>query len=103
MRAPEEYSYKELDEKLDMYSVANIMYNIFTKKEAWEDWSAVTSKNKIQDGFIPDIVIDLPDLPLPIKNTLINLNRRAYALKPKDRINATELTSELEKLLESLR
>lgn len=101
-RAPEEYSFRELDEKLDIFSVANILYSILTKKEAWEDRSTVETKNKIQDGFIPEIEVDLPDLPLPIREMLIHLNQRAYAFEPTERIGAAELASELEKVLASL-
>jgi serine/threonine protein kinase len=102
MRAPEEYSYSDLDEKLDMYSVANILYTILTREEAWENWSAAESQKMIQDGFIPIIKVDIPDLPPSIKETLVILNRRAYTLDPQERISAAELVSELEKLLDSL-
>jgi Protein kinase domain len=101
MRAPEEYNYGSLNEKIDMYSVANILYSIFTKREAWFEFNERDAKFKIQDGVAPTMDIALRDMTPPIRTRLIELTQRAYALDPDNRISAKELVAELERVLES--
>lgn len=101
-RSPEEYAYKDLDEKLDMYSVGNILYSILTREKHWDSFSTNEAKKKIKQGFIPPIPVNF-DAPLKVQQWLVELNKRAYALSPKERISAKELGDELEKLLDTLR
>lgn len=111
VRSPEEYSYKELDEKLDIYSLGNILYSLWTKKNVWEYTSAVEAKHMIEEGRIPEMEIAVPFLPTmavasssssTYNETLLNLTRRAFVLDPEERISAAELASAFEKLVESL-
>jgi len=102
MRAPEEYKYSKLDEKLDMYSVANVLYSILTQEKAWDDYSSSETKSMVKKGTLPTIEVADKTMPKAVREALVELNHRAYALDPKKRISASELASELEKLLEQL-
>jgi len=103
-RSPEEYKYHSLDEKLDIYSTANILYTLLTKKRAWDDLNQLEAKNFVKKGNIPRIWVDDKDNELPddIKKQLIDINERAYILDPRKRISAGEMASELQKLLDQL-
>ena len=103
MRAPEEYKYDPLTEKLDIYSVANILYSILTKERPWEDLSQTETKQFIKKGKIPKIwVADDILMPDPLKQTLVHINERAYELDPRKRISAAEMAEDLEKVVEQL-
>jgi mitogen-activated protein kinase kinase kinase 7 len=103
MRAPEEYKYDPLTEKLDIYSVANILYSLLTKQRPWEDLSQAETKQFIKKGKIPKIwVADDIIMPDPLKEALVHINERAYQLDPRKRISAAEMAEELGKVLEQL-
>jgi serine/threonine protein kinase len=100
MRSPEEYSFATLDEKIDIYATANILYSIFTKRDAWYESNERDAKFKIQDGVVPDMDIAWPDATLSTRTRLVQLTQRAYALDATQRISAKELVLELEALLD---
>jgi serine/threonine protein kinase len=104
MRAPEEYTYGALDEKIDMYAVANILYSILTEEKAWNDYSAAETKSRIKHGHVPEIPTDhFPaDAPSSVTAALLELTRKTYELYPGQRLSASELVTGLERLLASL-
>lgn len=82
-RSPEEYLYEALDEKLDIYSVGNILYTILTQREAWDGYNGVVAQSRIQEGAIPEIYTNaIQDLPKSIQDALVNITKRAYAFDP---------------------
>jgi Protein tyrosine and serine/threonine kinase len=102
-RSPEEYLYEALDEKLDIYSVGNIMYTILTTREAWDGYNGVVAQSRIQEGVIPEIYTNaIQDLPKSTQEALVNITKRAYAFDPKQRFTAKELVAELERILEEI-
>ena len=102
MRSPEEYKYDQLNEKLDIYSVANILYSLLTKQMAWDDLSQPETKTFIKKGKIPKIWVADDNMPNDLKKALVNINERAYQQDPRKRISAAEMAEELEKVLEQL-
>jgi len=103
MRSPEEYKYDKLTEKLDIYSVANILYSLLTKEKAWNDLGQGETKNFIKKGKIPKIVVaDDIEMPEKLKQALVDINERAYQLDPKKRISAADMAYELQKVLDQL-
>jgi Protein kinase domain len=102
-RSPEEYLYDALDEKLDIYSVGNILYTILTQREAWDGYHGVVAQSRIQEGAIPEIYTNaVKDLPTSIQEALVNITKRAYAFDPKQRFSAKELAEELERILQEI-
>ena len=103
MRSPEEYKMDKLTEKLDIYSVANILYSILTREKAWSDLGQGETKNFIKKGKIPKIeVADGIQMPEHLKQALVDINERAYQLDPQKRISAAEMVEELQKVLDEL-
>ena len=102
-RSPEEYLYEALDEKLDIYSVGNILYTILTKREAWDGYNGVVAQSRIQEGAIPETVSNaVQDLPNSAQELLVNVTKRAYSFDPKRRFSAKELVDELERILNGI-
>jgi serine/threonine protein kinase len=94
-RSPEEYENVELSEKLDIYSVAHVLYGILTGEKVWAMEANKQVKNRVKGGQIPPI-----DSKYRTSDPeLVSLVERAYVYDPKKRISATELETELEALL----
>jgi serine/threonine protein kinase len=97
-RSPEEYNFDELTERLDMYSTAHILYAILTGEKAWEELWGTQIKKLVKEGSKP--LIDKQYLTLGTSDAaLANLIDLAYELDPQDRIQASKLVSELERLV----
>jgi hypothetical protein len=97
-RAPEEYKEEELNEKMDVYSVANVFYNIMTGELPWSSWSTLETKKMVKKGVIPFIPEEFRE-PGSLDMVLTNLTERAYTNDPKDRISAAGLVTALQDLL----
>jgi serine/threonine protein kinase len=97
-RAPEEYKEEALDEKMDVYSVANVFYNIITGEMPWSSWSTLEAKKMVKKGVIPFIPEEFRE-PGSLDMVLTNLTERAYINDPRDRISAARLVTALQGLL----
>jgi len=95
-RSPEEYNKKELDAKLDVYSLANVLYSILTGR-----MPRGRTPEAVVNGTIPVIPDDFRQ-PGTIDEAMSELIYRAYKFDPKERISASELVTELEKLMTKL-
>lgn len=101
-RSPEEYKDASLDEKLDVYSTAHVLYGILTGRKAWYEYSTSETKNYVKQGAIPDI----PDecrRPGTTDAVLANLTELAYAVDPSKRLSARQIVIELERARELYR
>jgi serine/threonine protein kinase len=101
-RSPEEYQYKALSEQIDIYSAANVLFEILTGVEPWLGVKVSEAKNKVKHGEKPPI----PGAFLTGHTTdtaLASLIDLAYEHDPADRISAAELITELESLLAKAR
>lgn len=97
-RSPEEYNEEELTEQIDMYSTAHVLYGILTGRKPWDDLWATKIKKLIKYGERPPI--DKKFLILGTSDAaLANLVDLAYEFDPKDRLQASKLVSELERLI----
>ena len=113
-RSPEEYRDDELDEKIDVYAVGHVLYNLLSYREAWDGYHSVTAQQRMMDGEIPnmDVFIQnssdsnhtnpmhaMSDLPIHIQEWYINVTKQAYTFHPSERKSAAELAVELEAML----
>jgi serine/threonine protein kinase len=94
-RSPEEYSEALLDEKLDVYSTANVLYGIITGTKAWYQFSTSETKSYIKKGAIPVMDTALRQ-PNTVDHILVNLTELAYEVNPNKRISAHQFLQELE-------
>ena len=100
-RSPEEYAKSKLDEKLDIYSTANIYYGILTGQLLpWSDFSTKEMQKKSQKGVHPAIQAEFRK-PGSTDEALADLTMQAYALDPKDRPSASDLVAAIQKLLKN--
>eukprot|EP00977_Amphora_coffeiformis_P009868 scaffold2276_cov160-Amphora_coffeaeformis.AAC.6 len=93
-RSPEEYKEDYLDEKLDVYSGANVLYGILTGQKAWYTLSTSETKKYVKSGAIPIIPNSLRQ-PDTLDGVLANLTEMAYEVDPSKRISAHQLVVEL--------
>jgi serine/threonine protein kinase len=83
---------------MDVYSVANVLYNIMTGEMPWSSWSTLEAKKMVKKGIIPFIPEEFRELG-SLDMVLTNLTERAYANDPRDRISAADLVTALQGLL----
>lgn len=95
-RSPEEYKEDYLDEKLDVYSGANILYGIITGQRAWSQFSSTDTKKYVKEGAIPFIPNEFRQAN-PLNAALANVTELAYEVDPAKRISAREAVIELER------
>lgn len=57
-RSPEEYSYEEETEKIDVYSMGNIFYTLLTDLEPWEGIEENTAQESVKKGLRPRVPND---------------------------------------------
>lgn len=107
-RSPEEYSYEELTEKLDLFATANIFYEIVTGKNPWQNYGSTETKRLIMKGVKPNFVPEKKILSSSVSSEsqptgsvdqeLFQLTLRSYDRDPMKRISASELIEELEQI-----
>lgn len=97
-RSPEEYKEDYLDEKLDIYSAANVLYGIVTGKKAWYQLSTSEAKKYVKSGALP-VIPDTLRQPGTLDGVLTNLTERAYEVDPSKRISASQIVTELERAI----
>ena len=99
-RSPEEYLMHPLDEKLDVFSLGNVLFHILTGQKPWGDGIIANSvKKTIRSGGQPIIPTDYRkegtfDAALSV---LIDMT---FEFDPKNRIQASELMAELDRLID---
>ncbi|GKY96180.1 hypothetical protein MPSEU_000577800 [Mayamaea pseudoterrestris] len=98
-RAPEEYSYTQLDQQLDIYSMAHVLYGILSGDDPWRGWSSSEVKRVVMDGYKP-VVPEQFRVSNTTDERLHQLMLRTYTLNPTERITAAELVHEIEALLQ---
>ena len=98
-RSPEEYSGSDLTEKADVYSLANVLYELLAGENPWDHVRANEAKKMIMKGVIPNLPAEFRK-PGTTDVELALLMMRAYQLHPAERISAAELVKELDLLLE---
>lgn len=98
-RSPEEYKFDDLTEKLDIFSTAHVLYAILTGERPWDDLWGSQVKKLVKAGNKPAIV-DKKYLESGSSDAaLANLIDMAYEFDPRDRISASQLVAELERLV----
>jgi len=89
-RSPEEYEYDQLTEKIDVYSLGNILYSILTKHEAFDEMKKTEAQDLVKHGKrppIPDKLWEAEEL------AIIEAINMCWAQKPKNRPSARDVDS----------
>jgi serine/threonine protein kinase len=95
-RSPEEYSFQEETEKIDIYSMANIFYALLADREPWEGMEENTVQQMIIAGDTPR----LPETKVASSDvTLRNLMQQCFTHDPSKRPRARTVANLLAEAL----
>jgi Protein kinase domain len=99
-RSPEEYEYEGLSEKLDIFSTTNVLYEILTGHEVWDNVRISRIQANVKQGA------NLPIPPEYLKPSsmdagLVSLIGLGRQRSPSQRISASEMVTEIENLLQA--
>ena len=97
-RSPEEYNKLNLTEKLDVYSLGHVLYEILTGIKPVEKLGTMLVKRSVMEGVAPKV----PEIFRQNRSmdfALANLIDRAYIFDPENRISSKVLMEEIGKLL----
>lgn len=97
-RAPEEYDFQKLDEKIDIFALANVYYELLTGDDPWKGVRQRDVKQRVADGIKP-VVPEEFLRPGTLEAVLSELILQSYEVDPKNRPSADELVVVLEGLL----
>ena len=101
-RSPEEYKYDPETEKIDMYSIGNVIYGILTGKYPFEKLNGKQARRKIRRGERPPIDDTYKDSKDPYIQSLLKCISMCWVQEPKDRASSGRLldfiTDELKRL-----
>ena len=97
-RSPEEYERMKIDEKIDIYSSANILFTILTGKKAWDTDRREEIAKKVMKGLRPQIE-EKYRIPGTYDAGLADIIMNAYDADPKKRISAKQIVQKLENIL----
>lgn len=97
-RSPEEYESKELDEKLDIYSIANVYFEILTGTSPWRMKTVDETQRLVMKGAKPLIRLEFQQPGTP-DELLAELTIKAYSLEPNDRPSAAQIVEAIESYL----
>jgi len=98
-RSPEEYDLMHIDEKIDLFSVGNILYTILTGKIPWENQDRVDIQRNVRMGNIPYIDDEYRE-DGSLDAHLADIVENVFETNPQKRRNARSIVEELEALLE---
>lgn len=96
-RAPEEYKNEYLTEKLDIYSLANILWALWAGQKPWDRYSSAETKRLVKKGHIPPSPFS-PETSVGM-NMLWNITAASYALDPTQRPTAQTIVDVLDHVL----
>ncbi len=97
-RAPEEYAYELETEKVDVYSLGNVLYFLLTKLDPWEDYDDSNSLyKKVMRGERPTIPKELLESDSIFDRFMIQAINLAWTHNPYERPGALEIAQHLKK------
>jgi serine/threonine protein kinase len=100
-RAPEEYFHQNLTTSLDVYSLGNVLYELWTGQVPFTDIGAKIWKKMIEDGTRPSSSL-LKAMTTPITELdrqFAQLLDHCWYVDPTQRITAEQLVTALEELV----
>eukprot|EP00934_Nitzschia_sp_Nitz4_P007369 Nitzschia sp. Nitz4//scaffold21_size171442//96770//98158//NITZ4_002172-RA/size171442-processed-gene-0.19-mRNA-1//1//CDS//3329542444//7359//frame0 len=102
-RAPEEYDYKLETEKVDVYSLGNVLYFLLTRGEPWDGYRSKQLYPKVIRGERPIIPEHLKESDHPFNRFMIEAIQMAWTHKMKERPAALRVAEKLREGLQELR
>jgi serine/threonine protein kinase len=100
-RAPEEYARGPETEKIDVYSMGNIFYQILTGLYPFEDWHRKDMYAAIQKGIRPPIPEKYLNSTDPKEQAMVEAIQTSWIGDPAKRISARKVEQLLKRTLQS--
>lgn len=94
-RSPEEYGYEDETEKIDVYSMGNVLYSLLTGSWPFEEFETEEAQEKVLNGERPSI--DRSSIIDPYALVLINTIEKCWTHKATERPSSQEILGYLEK------
>ncbi|KAL7535006.1 hypothetical protein ACHAWF_005024 [Thalassiosira exigua] len=94
-RAPEEYAYALETEKVDIFSMGNVIYNILTDLQPWDNYDEEEAQKNVMKGKRPKIPKKIENSDDPVDVALLKMIRWCWEHKPRDRPRAREVADYL--------
>mmetsp|Transcript_22236 Transcript_22236/g.33125 ORF Transcript_22236/g.33125 Transcript_22236/m.33125 type:complete len:469 (-) Transcript_22236:279-1685(-) len=94
-RAPEEYKYEEETEKIDVFSMGNIFYNIMTKKAPFEELNWKKVPELVINGEHPSMEKSITNSTNAALKAILNATVMAWTYDPQERPSARYIANYL--------
>ncbi|KAG6591099.1 TKL protein kinase [Phytophthora cinnamomi] len=95
-RAPEEYGFMPLDEKLDVYSLSMVLWAMRSREKPFRMLEREEVYQQVPKGVRPSLEA-MSDYPQQMQDLIV----RGWDTDPKKRPTATEMADEIDRILES--
>lgn len=92
-RAPEEYAYEGETEKVDIYSLGNVLYSILTQRLPFEGVKTKEAQQAIMNGHRPAIQESILDSTDPFVKAMLKAIEMCWPQDPTLRATAREVES----------
>lgn len=102
-RSPEEYAYQEESEKVDVYSLGNVLYFMLTRQHPWFDNSAKEVYDRVQKGKRPKIPDEIRESTHPFDEYMIKAIEMCYTHNQFERPGAAEVAAKLKEGIHKLK
>ena len=90
-RAPEEYAYAEENEKVDVYSLGNVLYFLLTQEEVWDDFDNKKIYELVMAGKRPKFPPQIKESEGIFEKHMMRAIENAWIHRPEDRPGALEV------------
>jgi len=101
-RSPEEYEYKHLTEKIDVYSMGNIFYSLLMGFKVFTDVRSSKAQKIVMAGGRPKLSEEIEKSSDPFEIVLLHAMRMCQAQDRKERASAREVVRFLDAELDRL-
>ena len=92
-RSPEEYFYQPETEKVDVYSLGNVLYFLLTRSEVWEDVSHKQAYELVKSGKRPEFPKEIINSDGIFERHMLQAIQAAWIQKPEMRPGALEVAN----------
>jgi hypothetical protein len=99
-RSPEEYSYEPETEKVDVFSLGNVLYYLLTRHEPWEDYKSKQVYDLVKLGQRPKIPDEIYHSPHIFERYIIKAMEMAWIHEHRERPGALEVANAIKEGLD---
>eukprot|EP00980_Cylindrotheca_fusiformis_P000587 scaffold154_cov129-Cylindrotheca_fusiformis.AAC.4 len=101
-RSPEEYKYEAETEKVDVYSLGNVLYFLLTRTYPWNGYPAKEVYDAVMKGDRPGIPEVIQQSDHPFDRFMIQAIKMCYTHKKEERPGAFDVAAKLKEGIEQL-